>query len=242
MLGELSLDGGIQTTQGVLQMALAAHRHEMGLLLPPGSAREAAIVPGLSIGGGVVSLADAADVLSGRVTAETPPPVTFAPEAASRDGHLADVKGQVVARRALEIAAAGGAQPPLCRAAVGGKDNDDRRLPGILPPLTFGEAVETTTIHSVVGLVPQRLGMLESRPFRAPHHTVSDVAPIGGGCEPRPGELSLALNGVLFLHEIPKFDRRALEVLGNPLKRGRCVLLERLASRPFPPASCWLRP
>ena len=233
VLGELSLDGGIQTTRGVLPMALAARRHAMGLLLPPGSAREAAIVPGLSIGV-VSSLADAAAVLSGRAAADTVSPRTFAPHPSQPDGDLADVKGQVVARRALEVAAAGGHNLLFVGPPGAGKTMLARRLPGILPPLTFEEALETTTIRSVVGLVSPREGMPDTRPFRAPHHTVSDVALIGGGREPRPGELSLAHNGVLFLDEIPEFDRRTLEVLRQPLEEGAVRIARAAGLATFP--------
>ena len=144
------------------------------------------------------------------------------------------MKGQVVARRALEIAAAGGHNLLFVGPPGAGKTMMARRLPGILPPLTFDEALETTTIHSVVGLVPPREGVLKSRPFRAPHHTVSDVALIEGGREPRPGELSLAHNGVLFLDEIPEFDRRALEVLRQPLEEGTVHIARAAGLASFP--------
>ena len=186
ILGELSLDGGIQAIRGTLPMALTAHRHGLSLLLPPASAREAAIVPGLNVAV-VESLAAAADVFNGRTTAEIVPAVPFEPADATGDDDLMDVRGQLVARRALEIAAAGRHNLLFIGPPGAGKTLLARRLPGILPPPTFSEAIDTTIIHSVVGLVPRAEGMLLHRPFRAPHHTVSDVALIGGGREPRPG-------------------------------------------------------
>ena len=219
MLGELSLDGRIQPPRGVLPMALAARRHQLALLLPRDSGREAAIVPALTIGM-VSSLAEAADVLNEVRPAEAPARVPFKPSPPDGDCDLADVKGQYAARRALEIAAAGRHNLLFIGPPGAGKTLMARRLPGILPPPSFEEAVESTTIHSVLGLVPRSEGVLRSRPFRAPHHTASDVALIGEGREPHPGEVSLAHNGVLFLDEIAEFDRRSLEALRQPLEEG----------------------
>ena len=233
VLGELSLDGRIQAIRGVLPMALAARRHDMALLLPPGSAREAAIVPGLTVGV-VGSLADAADVFNGHAVPDGAPTVPFEPDVNCGDDDLADVRGQLAARRALEIAAAGRHNVLLVGPPGAGKTLMARRLPGILPPPTFTEAIETTTIHSVVGLVPPTDGIVRHRPFRAPHHTISDVALVGGGREPRPGEVSLAHNGVLFLDEIPEYDRRTLEVLRQPIEEGTVRIARAAGVATFP--------
>jgi magnesium chelatase family protein len=152
----------------------------------------------------------------------------------SRDGDLADVRGQLLARRALEVAAAGGHNLLLKGPPGAGKTMMARRLGSILPPLTFDEALECTAIHSVAGTLPAGVGLLSERPFRAPHHTVSNVALVGGGAIPRPGEISLAHNGVLFLDEMPEFDRRALEVLRQPLEEGRVTIARAARTVAFP--------
>jgi magnesium chelatase family protein len=152
----------------------------------------------------------------------------------SREGDLADVRGQLLARRALEVAAAGGHNLLLKGPPGAGKTMMARRLGSILPPLTFDEALECTAIHSVAGTLPSGVGLLSERPFRAPHHTVSNVALVGGGAVPRPGEISLAHNGVLFLDEMPEFDRRALEVLRQPLEEGRVTIARAARTVAFP--------
>ena len=221
VVGELSLDGAIQSTRGVLPIALLARQHKLRLLAPAARVREAAVVPGLDVGA-LTSLTHAVDVLQGRARPVTVSPLAFeAPDGATCcDRDMADVKGQRVTRRALEIAAAGRHNLLLVGPPGAGKTMMVRRLPGLLPPATFDEAVETTAIHSVVGLVEENAGLVATRPFRSPHHTASDVALVGGGAEPRPGEVSLAHNGVLFLDEIPEFGRHALEVLRQPLEEG----------------------
>src|SRR5262249_29795503 len=219
ILGELSLDGGIQPARGVLPIAVAARRQRFsGLLLPVSNTPEAAVVEGLqffpvhSLTEAVGSLNDPRPV---RLTAE---PAGAPPE--NVHGDFGEVRGQRLAKRALEIAAAGGHNALLSGPPGSGKTMMAKRAAGILPSLTCGEAVEGTAIHSGAGLPGAGSGLGRARPFRAPHHTVSDVALAGGGSNPRPGEISLAHHGVLFLDEMPEFSRHALEVLRQPLEDG----------------------
>lgn len=234
VLGELSLDGGINGIRGVLPIAVAARRLGLTrLLLPPQNAPEASIVDGLTVCV-VRSLGEALDALRSPDTivaacGRVPDMVTT-----PCDGDLADVRGQLLARRALEVAAAGGHNLLLIGPPGGGKTMLARRLGGILPPLTFDEALECTAIHSVAGTLPAGSGLLTWRPFRAPHHTISNVALVGGGSIPRPGEISLAHNGVLFLDEMPEFDRRVLEVLRQPLEEGRVTIARAARTAVFP--------
>jgi magnesium chelatase family protein len=233
LLGELSLDGSIQPARGVLPIAAAARREGLaGILLPAPNAIEAAIVSGLAVLP-VATLIEAVEALNDPAGAAHAP---AAPLRAStlEVADLADVRGQLLARRALEIAAAGGHNLLFVGPPGAGKTMLARRLAGILPPLTFDEALEVTAVHSVAGLLPAGTGLLTDRPFRAPHHTISDVALVGGGTVPRPGEVSLAHHGVLFLDELLEFNRRVLEVLRQPLEEGRVVVARAARTAAFP--------
>jgi magnesium chelatase family protein len=236
LLGELSLDGSIHPTRGVLPIAAAAMREGVtGIVLPVPNASEAAIVTGLTIFP-VSSLGDAVQALNN--PSNVPPRPHALPPAISRNApegaDLADVRGQLLARRAIEIACAGGHNLLVVGPPGAGKTMMARRLPGILPPLTFEEAVDVTTVHSVSGLLPPGSGLVAERPFRAPHHTISDAALVGGGPRPRPGEVSLAHHGVLFLDEMPEFSRHVLEVLRQPLEEGSVTIARAARTDVFP--------
>jgi magnesium chelatase family protein len=233
LVGELSLDGSIHPARGVLPIAIAA-RHEglKGLLLPTANASEAAIVSGLRVLP-VGCLVDAVAALHDPSCASVPQPTAAAaPVKEALD--LADVRGQLLARRALEIAAAGGHNLLLVGPPGSGKTMLARRLSGVLPPLSFDEALEATAVHSVAGLLGRGSGLLTERPFRAPHHTISDAALVGGGSIPRPGEVSLAHHGVLFLDEMLEFSRHVLEVLRQPLEEATVTVSRAARSSVFP--------
>jgi magnesium chelatase family protein len=235
LLGELSLDGSVHPARGVLPIAAAARRGGVsGLLLPASNASEAAVVSGLAIYP-VSSLADAVRALnepsSISQTVQAPAALHVAPRVMA---DLADVRGQPLARRALEIACAGGHNVLAVGPPGAGKTMMARRVPGILPPLTFDEAVEVTAVHSVAGLLTPGAGLVGHRPFRAPHHTISDVALVGGGSQPRPGEVSLAHHGVLFLDEMLEFSRHVLEVLRQPLEEHAVTIARAARTAVFP--------
>ena len=224
LVGELGLDGRLQPVRGALPIAIKARADKYkGLIVPKQNIREAAVVNNLEVYG-MESLVDVIHFFNGTKTFEPTVVDTrreFYEQQSNFDLDFADVRGQETVKRALEVAAAGGHNLIMIGPPGSGKSMMAKRLPSILPPLTLGESLETTQIHSVAGKLSKDTSLISQRPFRSPHHSITQVALVGGGTNPQPGEISLAHNGVLFCDELPEFSRNVLEVMRQPLEDRR---------------------
>jgi magnesium chelatase family protein len=237
MVGELTLDGKLRPVKGVLSIAMLARDRKIPhLLVPIGNAREAAVVEGVAVYP-VRTLPEVVEFINGTRAIEPvrndEQPATNM-ESHRRHEDFRDVRGQYHAKRAIEVAMAGGHNMLLVGSPGAGKTMLAKRIPTILPPMSFEESLETTRIHSVTGLLPSESGLIMSRPFRSPHHTISDAGLVGGGSIPRPGEVSMAHNGVLFLDELPEFPRNVLEVLRQPLEDRKVTIARAQMTLTFP--------